>query len=416
MKIFVFFLVLFAFGMLFSSGANGMLVGDGKKESDVILVGKVVSFQEQPSLLETDYTVQVEEYLKYPDGFAQNTTVTITAPGLRDYPDPSRYVMDDKIYEVGDRVLFLLKLNGGNLEESLYSLTTKSSCTPKQLLEEMYGPSGFEVSQNNQTKHFYTNQPLDLTYYGYNRDLVEEKKNFEFQVNIPETGEVLSEKRELDFQECKRTTSVSWSFTPTIEGKYTIHSILGNHEGGSESISGLLIIDKVAPPLKQWQQGLRWLDAKCNKDLELVLKVSNGHFACVNQDSVESLVKRGWGSTNRTSDMVNPQTYLVDKEANSFQVQYSLSGATLSQMLYDEDSNSLRIKLNDSEGGKFVVSLPRELIDAKIGKSNTDDVFFILIDGIEFAYGEKTNPTERTLTIYFPKNSHEIEIIGTSWI
>ena len=53
--------------------ANGILVGDGREESDVILVGKVLSFVENKTSLETNYLVEVEKYLKTPKNYDTNT-------------------------------------------------------------------------------------------------------------------------------------------------------------------------------------------------------------------------------------------------------------------------------------------------------------------------------------------------------
>ena len=41
--------------------------------------------------------------------------------------------------------------------------------------------------------------------------------------------------------------------------------------------------------------------------------------------------------------------------------------------------------------------------------------FFVLIDGIENMYGEKIMDDARIITIWFPKDAHDIEIIGTFW-
>lgn len=191
------------------------------------------------------------------------------------------------------------------------------------------------------------------------------------------------------------------SSTPRFEsGKYQLEDIPKN-------------FPKTYPPLKQWQLGIRWLDAECRGDLELVIKVASGRPSCVKSDSVEPLVWRWWATTNRISDMIDPQSYDMVKQENQFQIKYSLIGATLSEITHDKDSNSIHVKLDESQGGKLVISLPRELIDAQMGGSGVDDAFFVLIDGVEFAYGEKTSQNERTLTIHFPRNTSDVEIMGT---
>lgn len=283
--------------------ANGILVGDGREESDVILVGKVLSFVENKTSLETNYLVEVEKYLKTPKNYDTNTkTVTVISPGLRQYDDPQQTMIYDKIFNIDDRVLFLLYQKDGILVESLYSQTTKSNCSPKQLLDEMYGETGLHISQNNQSRHFYTNQPVDLTYYGYNRDLMAEKKDFEFKVNVPKTGQILSEKTQLDFQECKRTASASWNFTPTVAGRYAFHSIIGNNEGGSEAFSGFLIEDYVDSPLKQFKAGIHLEYIRCKESLILVTKYDDSP-ACVKPETRAKLIDRLWTQSYAPSEV-----------------------------------------------------------------------------------------------------------------
>jgi hypothetical protein len=297
MKYLVMLLFLIGFVTTLSSQyANGILVGDGKEETDVIMVGNVLSFVENKTSLETSYLVGVEKYLKTPKNYDTNTkTVTVISTGLRQYDDPQQARVYERLFNVNDRALFLLYQKDGILRESLYSQTTKSNCSPKQLLDEMYGEYSLHISQNNQTRYFYTNQPIDLTFYGYNTDLMAKKKDFEFKVNVPKTGQILSEKTQLDFQACKRTASASWSFTPTIAGRYAFHSIIGDNEGGSQSFSGFLIEDYVEPPQKQYKSGIKNDNIKCKESLILVTKY-DGSPACIKPESYAKLIIRGWAS------------------------------------------------------------------------------------------------------------------------
>jgi hypothetical protein len=288
------FLLIPLLALLLAQNANGMLVGDGRKETDVILVGNVLSFVENKTSLETRYLVGVEKYLKTSKNYDTNTkTVTVISTGLRQYDDPQQAMVYERLFNIDDRVLFLLYQKDGILRESLYSQTTKSNCSPNQLLDEMYGEYGLHISQNNQTRHFYTNRPIDLTFYGYNIDLKAEKKDFEFKVNVPQTGQILSEKTQLDFQACKRTASASWNFIPTVVGRYGFHSIIGNNEGGSQSFSGFLIEDYVESPFKQFKAGIHFEDIKCRDSLTLVTKY-DGSPACVKLETKIKLLERGW--------------------------------------------------------------------------------------------------------------------------
>ena len=170
------------------------------------------------------------------------------------------------------------------------------------------------------------------------------------------------------------------------------------------------------PPLKQYESGIPYHDIQCKDGFELVAKSTNGFPACVKEQSVEKLVKRWWAISDRTYDLVNPQTYVIAQNEKTFEILYSIDGATLSEIIHDDDSNSIIISLDDSVGGSLVMSIPRDLIDAKLSNDGKDDVFFVLINGREVLYGEISDENERILTILLPQDANLIEIIGTYWI
>jgi hypothetical protein len=179
-------------------------------------------------------------------------------------------------------------------------------------------------------------------------------------------------------------------------------------------------LTKTLSPIKQLAAGIQYSDVQCRDGFELVVKTTSGHPFCVKPESVEKLIERGWATIRKTSELVNPEKYMITKNEQAFQIQYSLKGAILDEITSDIDSNSIHVKLNNTVGGQLVISIPRGLIDAKMGyhgqENVPDDVFFILIDGREYLYGEKSNESERTLTILFPRGAHDIEIIGTNLI
>ena len=94
-----------------------------------------------------------------------------------------------------------------------------------------------------------------------------------------------------------------------------------------------------------------------------------------------------------------------------FIVDYVILGGNLISTSPDVDADSLIIAINAKDDGQLTITLPRGLIDAKIGDS--DDDFFVLVDGDEVDFKETTTSIDRTLEISFPANSKEIEIIGT---
>jgi predicted secreted protein with PEFG-CTERM motif len=92
-------------------------------------------------------------------------------------------------------------------------------------------------------------------------------------------------------------------------------------------------------------------------------------------------------------------------------VGYEITGGKLISITPDLDANSLIIKIDAFDDGQLTITLPRELIDAKIG--GEDDDYFVLVDGEEVDFDETTTTVDRTLVISFPAGAEEIEIIGT---
>jgi len=71
----------------------------------------------------------------------------------------------------------------------------------------------------------------------------------------------------------------------------------------------------------------------------------------------------------------------------TFDVEYTIRGGTINDMIVDSHIFGMKILIETDSAGSLTVDLPRESIDAK--KTNgDDDVFIILIDGIEVPYEE----------------------------
>jgi len=95
-----------------------------------------------------------------------------------------------------------------------------------------------------------------------------------------------------------------------------------------------------------------------------------------------------------------------------FEVGYKITGGKLISITPDVNANSLIIAIDATNDGLLTITLPRELIDAKL--NGQDDVFFVLVDGEEVDATEiATTGTDRTLEIPFYAGAEEIEIIGT---
>ncbi len=99
-----------------------------------------------------------------------------------------------------------------------------------------------------------------------------------------------------------------------------------------------------------------------------------------------------------------------------FAVEYTIKGGKVISIAPSIPDKSLIITIETTGDGELTVTLPRGLIDAKLGpdgQSGEDDSFFVLVDGAEVDFDETTTSDDRTLTIPFEDGATEIEIIGT---
>jgi len=93
---------------------------------------------------------------------------------------------------------------------------------------------------------------------------------------------------------------------------------------------------------------------------------------------------------------------------------YSITGGSVISIVEDFASHSLIITISTTSDGELTITLPRNVIDSKMGDTDTDDEFFVLVDSEEVPdYTESKTSTERTLIIPFLDGSEQIEIIGT---
>lgn|GEM_PF-793707 len=94
-----------------------------------------------------------------------------------------------------------------------------------------------------------------------------------------------------------------------------------------------------------------------------------------------------------------------------YNVNYTITGATINDMLINTHETSVVISLNSTSDGNLIVDLPRTLIDAKAGAN--DDQFIVLVDDTYTDFHESKTSTDRTLSIAFTNGTQRIEVIGT---
>jgi len=96
-----------------------------------------------------------------------------------------------------------------------------------------------------------------------------------------------------------------------------------------------------------------------------------------------------------------------------FDVKYTIRGGTVESIDIDAENLGFLVKINSSEGGKIILELPREYIDAE-KQNGKDEEFIILINDSQTAYDQiRSESTVRTVGINFEKGDSEIQIIGT---
>jgi len=96
-----------------------------------------------------------------------------------------------------------------------------------------------------------------------------------------------------------------------------------------------------------------------------------------------------------------------------FDVKYTIKGGTVESIDIDAENLGFLVKINSSDGGKIILELPREYIDAE-KQNGKDEEFIILINDYQTTYDEiRSESTVRTVGINFEKGDSEIQIIGT---
>jgi len=91
---------------------------------------------------------------------------------------------------------------------------------------------------------------------------------------------------------------------------------------------------------------------------------------------------------------------------------YDIRGGTVIDFEIDPKTSSLIIALDARARGELIITLPRNLIDAKTGSEDSD--FDIFVSGLKLgSYDETATPFDRTVTIPLKRGNSEIIITGT---
>jgi len=193
---------------------------------------------------------------------------------------------------------------------------------------------------------------------------------------------------------------ISGQVTPIVEGDVTLQLIrLG--ESGEESIIEIAqiqvaqdgtFVHEVRATGKQWQLEGEYV-VRAFYGVNSVMDV---YFDFFKKDQGVSLI------------------FEVEKpdQSGTFDIEYIIRGGNVTDIIVDQEFFELIVLIEPKSGGILTLELPRTAIDAK-QSDGTDDIFIILIDGVEVPFTETKDANTRTITIEFEETDSDIEIIGT---
>lgn len=126
-----------------------------------------------------------------------------------------------------------------------------------------------------------------------------------------------------------------------------------------------------------------------------------------------------YGKTNTaqiTFEFIMPvvSDLVVEKvEIENYDLHYDITSGMVHDITLDDNCNCMNIIIDAQDNdGVLALYLPRGLIDAKMSNGE-DDMFFVLMDGVEIAYQEiDSTDSNRTIVIKFEQGTSDIEVIG----
>ncbi len=227
------------------------------------------------------------------------------------------------------------------------------------------------------------------------------------------------------YQEKIKVTSSEWLWGVNFTENSNYVVFANNNDGNLEhalctptqlaSESNISEIRKISqnyilPPLVQSEFGASLNEIQCKQNLVLIQKY-DGSPACVKPETVPKLVEREWGASDNWIKISNANTAIhYETDASTITSIEAFSEYKNPSLPGETKQTWLKISLESKQNGILQITLPRNLIDSKI--ENTDDGFFVLLDGTETEYDETKTESERILRIPFSANTDIVEIIG----
>jgi len=113
-------------------------------------------------------------------------------------------------------------------------------------------------------------------------------------------------------------------------------------------------------------------------------------------------------------EMILRDSVSVKVNDEDFVIPYLLSDGTLHQVIATIGTNVLGFQISSHFDGKFLIRLPRKLLDSKF--ANVDLKIIVLCDGEEVDVIEKPSELEREIIIPILRNTKDVLVIGTTTI
>lgn len=283
--------------------------------SEVILAGKVTSVNSTFSPIHNLYQIEVEKYLKN-----QLDTDTILAAGQNTVITK----LGNQVFISGDRVLFFLNNDtiGYDKYTGVFGVSYESKIIEPQwdhckIFEKSIpashwvfggrGPTPKISQQNNtDTENFLVGKEVLITYDMFNHTPTE--KNIDVGIQIknlddPNSLYIYTEISQHLLKACTAYETLSWNFTPTKPGRYSIefYDLKGSQMtvGFTARNSTVNKLQHEDSPLNQIKSGIKWHNVECRDGLELVEKKGYERSVCVTIFTKIELIVRGWAYDDR---------------------------------------------------------------------------------------------------------------------
>lgn len=173
---------------------------------------------------------------------------------------------------------------------------------------------------------------------------------------------------------------------------------------------------KVPSPLQQYRAESRE-EIQCRNEFMFVRKASNGYPACVSYFTGNALLQRGWGTLIWPFNQIISMDYLYDIQINEkkYTLNYSIFGANLTNIEYNESSASILVNLENTTSGLFTIHITSEMLESILHHraKHIDEVdYIVLANGMEVVFDELRNNDSRTIMIPIGPQITKIEIIS----